>query len=339
MTLSGKLFSILLLCGQFISPAFASDEQRFADFGTCYLNSGASLKDCRIGYRTYGKLNKAKNNAILIPTWYGGSSQEHAYLADSQYISPENFFVIIVDAIGNGVSVSPSNSPSQPLGQLPIFTIADMVSVQHRLITEKLGITSLHAIVGLSMGAMQSLQWAVQYPGFATRYASIIGSPKLAAFDIINWSTRIKLMAWHLECQCQTPLEVMAAMRMLGQTPASLTETFDGLDVEAEIAKRAKSAQLPTGQTWNKIRQAQAMLAYNITEQFDNDLAKAANAINEKLLIIVSKGDRVVSPGPATALARLTDATLLELDKGCGHADPWCDAETFSNALREFLAE
>ena len=96
------------------------------------------------------------------------------------------------------------------------------------------------------MGAMQSLQWAVHYPGFATRYASIIGSPKLAAFDIINWSTRIKLMTWHLECQCQTPLEVMAAMRMLGQTPTSLTETFEGLDVEAEIAKRAKSAQLHT---------------------------------------------------------------------------------------------
>ncbi|MCP4278148.1 MAG: alpha/beta hydrolase [Gammaproteobacteria bacterium] len=131
----------------------------------------------------------------------------------------------------------------------------------------------------------------------------------------------------------------MAAMRMLGQTPTSLTETFEGLDVEAEIAKRAKSAQLPAGQTWNKIRQAQAMLTYNITAQFDNDLVKTAKAINEKLLIIVSKGDRVVSPGPATALAKLSNATLLELDKGCGHADPWCDAETFSNALREFLAE
>ena len=96
-------------------------------------------------------------------------------------------------------------------------------------------------------------------------------------------------MTWHLECQCQTPLEVMAAMRMLGQTPTSLTETFEGLDVEAEIAKRAKSAQLPAGQTWNKIRQAQAMLTYNITAQFDNDLVKTAKAINEKLLIIVSK--------------------------------------------------
>lgn len=339
MSLSDKLFSILLLCFQFISPAFASDDQHFAEFGTCRLSSGATLKDCKIGYRTFGKLNETKSNAILIPTWYGGTSQGHAYLADNQYINPEHFFIVVVDAIGNGVSVSPSNSQSQPLGQFPTFTITDMVTVQHRLITEKLGIRNLHAVVGLSMGAMQSLQWAVQYPGFATRYASIIGSPKLAAFDIINWSTRIKLMTWHLECQCQTPLEVMAAMRMLGQTPASLTEKFDGLDVQNEIAKSAKSALLPAGQTWNKIRQAQAMLAYNISAQFDNDLAQTAKAINEKLLIIVSKGDRVISPGPATALAKLSDATLLQLDKGCGHADPWCDADTFSHALREFLAE
>lgn len=77
------------------------------------------------------------------------------------YVDPAKFFVIIVDAIGNGVSVSPSNSNAHPAQRFPRFTIADMVFTQKKLVTETLGLDSLYAVAGLSMGGMQTLQWAV----------------------------------------------------------------------------------------------------------------------------------------------------------------------------------
>lgn len=61
--------------------------------------------------------------------------------------------------------------------------------------------------------------------------------------------------------------------------------------------------------------------------------------INEKLLIIVSKGDWVVSLGLVIVLVRLIDVIFFELDKGCGYVDFWCDVEIFSNVLWEFLVE
>ena len=123
--------------------------QKFATFNECRLTSGQVIAPCRIGYRTYGTLNDDKSNALLVPTWFTGTSAEHAYLASPDLLSPESYFIVMVDALGNGVSISPSNSKTQPDGQFPQITIADMVDSQHRLLTEVMGIQSLHGVVGL----------------------------------------------------------------------------------------------------------------------------------------------------------------------------------------------
>ena len=69
------------------------------------------------------------------------------------------YFVILVDAIGDGVSSSPSNSKAQPLMKFPDITIRDMVESEHRLATEVLHLTHLRAVMGLSMGGMQTFEW------------------------------------------------------------------------------------------------------------------------------------------------------------------------------------
>ncbi|GGF59420.1 alpha/beta fold hydrolase [Alteromonas lipolytica] len=314
-------------------------EQLFVNFSSCQLASGESIPPCKIGYRTFGRLNEDKSNAVLVPTWYGGNSKGHAYLADSEYLDPDKYYVIIIDAIGNGVSVSPSNSPSQPAASFPVFTITDMVNSQYRLLTDTLGIKQLYAIVGLSMGAMQTLQWAVSYPDFTTRYAAIIGSPRLPSFDIARWSTRNRLLKWYLECRCQAPLEIMTGMQMLNSVPTALSESLPRDEVESTIVKKAQGIRLTEGQVWDQIRQAQAMITHNIADPFNNDMAAAAKAIRGKLLVVVGADDRVVTPQPVKDLAGLTRATLVELDKDCGHGDPWCDAGRFSAALTGFLAD
>lgn len=70
------------------------------------------------------------------------------------------YFVILVDAIGDGVSSSPSNSTKQPLLKFPEFRIHDMVESEHRLAAELLHLSHLLAVMGLSMGGMQTLNGA-----------------------------------------------------------------------------------------------------------------------------------------------------------------------------------
>ena len=136
--------------------------QEYAEFSECRLLSGESIAPCRIGYRTFGTLNTDKTNAILIPTWYTGTSAEHEYLASPEIVDPDRYYVIIVDALANGVSSSPSNSKPQANGRFPEITITDMVNSQHRLLTEVLDIPSLHGVVGLSMGGMQAFESAAR---------------------------------------------------------------------------------------------------------------------------------------------------------------------------------
>lgn len=322
-----------------VSPGvYAQSSQLIASFDSCPLQNGTAITPCQIGYRTYGHLNADKSNAVLIPTWYGGTSAGHAYLATAEYIDPASYFIIIIDAIGNGVSSSPSNSISQPGAKFPAFSITDMVNTQHRLLTETLDINKVYATVGLSMGAMQTLQWAVQYPDFTTRYAAIIGTPRLPSFDIARWSTRNRLLQWYLACQCQQPLEIMVGLQMMGSVPAALSEDVPRDEVEAQIITQAQKIVLTEGEVFDQIRQAQAMINHNIAAAFDNDMHAAAAAIQGKLLVITGADDRVVTPEPIKQLASMTQSTLIELDKNCGHGDPWCDPTTFAKALKSFLA-
>jgi pimeloyl-ACP methyl ester carboxylesterase len=121
----------------------------------------------RRGYRTLGKLNAEKSNAILWPTWLGGRSEELLqFIGPGNVVDSGKYFVILVDSIGNGISTSPFNSSSQPRMKFPKFTVRDMVESEHRLVTEVLRLGHLHAVMGLSMGGMQAFEWAVVYPDF-----------------------------------------------------------------------------------------------------------------------------------------------------------------------------
>jgi homoserine O-acetyltransferase len=79
-------------------------------------------------------------------------------------LDTSKYFIVATDAIGNGPTTSPSNSQAQPRMAFPRFLIRDMVTSQHRLMTQHLGIPHVVAVVGPSMGGMQSLQWGRRTP-------------------------------------------------------------------------------------------------------------------------------------------------------------------------------
>ena len=113
------------------------------DLGDFKLESGGSIKNCQLAYTTFGQLNPQKDNAILLTTWYSGTSKimEQVYVGDDHAINPSKYFVVIVNQIGNGLSTSPHNTPAPFGGALfPKVQIGDDVRAQHRLITELFGL-------------------------------------------------------------------------------------------------------------------------------------------------------------------------------------------------------
>ncbi len=333
-----SFLTIFILGLLFLSAIVFGSEQKFAKFDECKLANGQNLTPCHIGYRTFGKLNADRSNAILIPTWFRGTSESQSGMASENLINPDEYFVIIVDSLANSVSSSPSNNKKQLGENYPQITISDMVDSQHRLLTETLNIKSLYAIVGLSMGAMQAFEWAVRYPNFTNKIVAAIGSPRFASFDIAAWNSRNRLLHLYRECQCTEALEALNGMSMTVLVPTKLEEDIPREKILETIVTRSKSMSLSNLSTWDHQRQTEAMLSHNIARDFDNNMELAVKHIKAKFLIIIGADDRVVTPEPALNFAKLANAELLVLDKDCGHGDPWCAPNEFANAVKKFIS-
>src|SRR5258708_38128060 len=108
----------LSLCFSFLLVSFRgtalAQEQRFAQLGDFKVESGEVIRDCRVGYRTFGKLNNDKSNAILFTTWASGTTEQlQSNIGPGKPVDDSRYFVIAIDALSNGVSSSPSNSKVQ----------------------------------------------------------------------------------------------------------------------------------------------------------------------------------------------------------------------------------
>jgi homoserine O-acetyltransferase/O-succinyltransferase len=157
------------------------------DLGNVRLQRGATLRDCKLAYKTFGKLNAAKDNAIVYPTWYSGQHYDNEWLVGpGMALDPERYFVIIPNMLGNGLSSSPSTMPAPYNGpRFPRVTAYDNVRVQHRLVTEKFGIKKLPLVTGWSMGALQTFHWGALYPEMVERIAPFCGSAKCSRHNFV----------------------------------------------------------------------------------------------------------------------------------------------------------
>ncbi len=107
-----KNYSIIFLMLVIFSDTFiiAQSQQQFAEIGDLELVSGDVITNCKIGYRTFGKLNTDSSNVIIYPTWFEGTTENVGRLIEKyRFIDTTKYFIIAIDALGNGVSTSPSN--------------------------------------------------------------------------------------------------------------------------------------------------------------------------------------------------------------------------------------
>jgi homoserine O-acetyltransferase len=97
--------------------------------------AGGTIIDCKLGYRMFGKLNADKSNAVVWLTWFGGTSRDIANPTNWNAVDTTRHCLIVIDALADGVSSSPSNSVKQHGRSFPVFTAADLIESQHVLLT------------------------------------------------------------------------------------------------------------------------------------------------------------------------------------------------------------
>jgi homoserine O-acetyltransferase/O-succinyltransferase len=307
-----------------------------AELGEFALESGETLLDARLGYRTAGSLDARKSNAILFPTWFTGTSEDLFTTGSVSAVDTTKFFLIAVDAFGNGVSSSPSNSVRQRDGAFPRIGIGDMVKAQHRLLTEVLGIERLHAVMGISMGGMQTFEWLVAYPALMKKAVPIVGSPRLASYDLLLWRTEleaIELAEKGGAIERAAPVVGMVSALAL-QTPEYHARATSR-DSLAKLVEDAKAGAMES--MHDQRAQLQAMIGHDVSRGFGGSMEKAAAVISAEVLNVVGLTDHMVTPGPSLELAELLGQGSLALENDCGHLLSLCDGARVEKAIRAFL--
>lgn len=144
------------------------------------VQSGGTISDARIVWKSHGVLAPARDNAILYSTSYSAQHPDLEWLIGPDgVLDPTRWFIVIPDMFGNGLSSSPSNTPEYP----PLVTPWDNVQAQRRLLAEVFGIERLACVYGWSMGAQQAYHWAALLPDAVARIVVNCGSARTAVHN------------------------------------------------------------------------------------------------------------------------------------------------------------
>lgn len=156
-------------------------DHQIYDAGDVVLQSGLTSRNTKLAYKTYGKLNVDRSNAILYPTSFGAQHVDAEWcIRPGAALDPERHFIIVPNLFGNGLSTSPSNTPSPfDRGRYPHFTLIDAVRVQERMLREIWGIEHLAAVYGFSMGGQQALHWGALFPDQVGKIVAICATARL----------------------------------------------------------------------------------------------------------------------------------------------------------------
>jgi homoserine O-acetyltransferase/O-succinyltransferase len=332
-------------------------EHRMAVLGDLELESGEILQDYAQSYVTHGELNAAKSNAVLICISLTGNHHRLDFLiGPGKALDPSRYFIVAADPIGNGLSTSPSNSAQQPRMQFPRFTIRDMVESQHRLLTRQCGLSHLHAVIGASMGGMQALQWAVNYPGFMSQCVAMTAMAKTSPWSVLVTETaRCCLMAdpaWTGEGFNGVPERGWRAYTglmttLLSRTPEALEEFLpDCAEAHLWFEKAHAQNRKTAFDAHDYLYQSWAYEAHDVgmTPNRESDTARALSSITAKTLLLGPSLD-LFNPAQAgrDAAASIPDARFIEIPSLQGHMAATSaraeDAAFLNRVIAQFLNE
>ena len=310
-----------------LQPGWIDRPHQRLEFGDLPLESGEVIRDFEISYVTHGARTPADDNVILVLTAIGSTHHRLDFLiGPNRPLNTDHYFVVCVDAIGNGLTTSPSNSRSQPDLAFPRFTIRDMIASQRRLL-DALGIRRLVAVVGASMGGMQALQWGVSHRDHMRGIVALVPMARTRPWSVaMNEVARRILMAdpgWPSGPYGKGYDAWAAQTRVItNRTPGAFesiaANAVPGLVADA-VAASHRMGPDPVDWTY----QSFAYDAHDVgtTASFEGDTAAALRTILAPTLLLVPELDLYNPVEDAVeAAALIPHAELVRLGGNSGHA-------------------
>jgi len=363
------------------------------------LRSGASIRAYDLSYETYGQLNAERSNAVLI--CHALNASHHVagvYLDEAGQVKPrsegwwdtmigpgkpldtDRFFVIGVNNLGSCFGSTGPMQTHPDTGEIygadfPVVTVQDWVNAQARLL-DVLGIQTLAAVMGGSLGGMQTLSWTLQYPERVRHAVVVASAPNLTAENIAfnevarraivtdpdfhgghfyrhgvlpKRGLRIARMIGHITYLSD---DVMNAKfgRQLRQTRAAVAAQADAYhyttqDVEFEIESYLryqgdKFAEYFDANTYLLI--TRALDYFDPAAEFGGDLSRALSKASAKFLLVSFTTDWRFSPARSreivkALLANQRDVSYAEIDAPHGHDAFLLDDARYIGVVRSYF--
>lgn len=333
--------TLLIALALSVCATSAMAEQQFANIGDFELVSGEVIEDCRVGYRVMGRANTDKSNVLVMPSWFDGTSNsmiDYGLVGSGKLADTDRHYVILFDALGNGVSSSPSNSASQGADDFPRITIEDMVRSQHRVLTGHFGINRVKAVMGISMGGMQTFQWMTSYPEFMDKAVPVDGSPRMTSYDIIQWQTHKDVIQFMQQAgkSGDEIAALVSPMTLLSLwTPDYFIENVAPESLGEFLDESLASYRGFNG--YDYVSQLDAMIAVDLLGSSDASRRKYLDRIKADTLVVGVPSDHMVNPTPAKKVAELLQVPYFEVMSNCGHMGTTCEIEKVAARINEFL--
>jgi len=305
-------------------PASAQTEDVYT-IPSYKFEAGQQLENVKIGYITFGKLNDAKTNAVLlVPGTSSGRHWADDYVGPGKMYDTDKYFFIGVDAVGGGNS----SQPGDGLGMgFPRYTIRDMVRTQYELVTKGLGLSSLHAVAGPSMGSFQGVEWGVNYPAFMKGLVLIVPAARSdqhfyaivdAVVGMITLDPGYKDGKYD-----QNPVEGIKRAGMIYFPWLFSDEYLQTL----KTPEPYQTALMAFGTGWSKAWDANALVIrygasrnHDASAPYGGDMKAALGRVQAKSLLLASQTDRTIPAYLSRELfAGLKNAQYVEIPTIRGH--------------------
>lgn len=346
---------------------------------------GSVLSEYDIAYETYGSLNAEKSNAILI--CHALSGHQHVagfhegdknpgwwddYIGPGKVIDTDQFFVVCSNNLGGCHGSSGPTSTNPETGKVygpdfPIVTCKDWVNSQNEL-RQHLGIDVWSAVIGGSMGGMQVMQWAIDFPDKIKHAIVIASAPKLSAQNIaFNEVARRAIMTdpefhdgRYIEAGT-TPKRGLALARMLGHLTylsddlmgtkfgrelreGKLNYNFE-VEFQVESYLRYQGEKFATKQNFDAntyLLMTKALDYFDPASEFGDDLTKALSRATAKFLVIAFTTDWRFSPQRSHEIVKAlldndADVSYAEIESSHGHDAFLLPNEHYEDVFRTYL--
>jgi homoserine O-acetyltransferase len=350
-------------------------ETQIKRFESIELESGVVIQPVDIAYETYGTLNAAKSNAILIVHAFSGDAHAAGVSADGQkgwwenMIGPgkgfdtDKYFVVCTNVLGGcrgttgPISINPATGQRYAMS-FPVVTIGDMVRAQ-KMLVESLGITRLLSVAGGSMGGMQVLEWAVSHPESVASAIPIASTARHSAQQIaFNEVGRQAIMAdpdWNGGdyYDAKPPARGLSVARMVGHitymSDASMREKFgrrqreDNGIFEVESYLRYRGSQFVDRFDANSyLYITKAMDLFDLANGAQS-LVPALNKTRTRFLVISFTSDWLYPSYQSLEIVnalrrRNQDVAYIELTSNYGHDAFLVEVAEQSELIAGFLA-